>query len=127
MSGTLLTESVELDTVQQLHDFVGALTSAYPEPNRTQLIDSFLLAYPNDPAAGSPYGTGSNLFGRGAQWKRASAVIGDILFDAPKREFLKKATELGVRCYGYMLTDPQSGTLGGQYAHIYMIRQTDML
>ena len=37
-------------------------------------IDSVISLYPDDPSAGSPYGTGNQTFGRGPVWKRAASI-----------------------------------------------------
>ncbi|KAI9512213.1 extracellular triacylglycerol lipase precursor [Russula earlei] len=37
------------------------------------------------PSAGSPFGTGNETFGTGSGYKRASAIYGDVLFQAPRR------------------------------------------
>ncbi|KAF8711982.1 Extracellular triacylglycerol lipase precursor, partial [Rhizoctonia solani] len=52
--------------------------------------------YPEDPSAGSPYNTGNNTFGRATQYKRAASVLGDLLFEAPRRDFVQVANKLGV-------------------------------
>ncbi|KAH7345585.1 hypothetical protein B0J17DRAFT_564298, partial [Rhizoctonia solani] len=40
-----------------------------------------LKFYPTSPTADSPYGTGSETFGRGAQYKRFASLFRDILFN----------------------------------------------
>ncbi|GAB1524543.1 hypothetical protein RhiTH_007697 [Rhizoctonia solani] len=52
--------------------------------------------YPEDPSAGSPYNTGNDTFGRATQYKRAASVLGDLLFEAPRRDFVQVANKLGV-------------------------------
>lgn len=46
--------------------------------------------YPDDPAVGSPYGAPDELFGLAPSYKRAASLIGDILFQAPRRHFLRE-------------------------------------
>src|SRR4051812_24994727 len=46
-------------------------------PNCTSPLRSL---YPNDPALGSPYGTGRETFGRGRNYKQAASIVGDLLF-----------------------------------------------
>ncbi|KAI0699606.1 carotenoid ester lipase precursor [Cerioporus squamosus] len=54
-------------------------------------IRTLLQLYPSDPAAGSPFDTGdANAFT--PQFKRLAAVIGDWLFQAPRRLFLEKVS-----------------------------------
>ncbi|CAE6447304.1 unnamed protein product [Rhizoctonia solani] len=45
----------------------------------TRAVQELLKYYPDDPAAGSPYGSNTELFGRPAQYKRLSSIIGDLL------------------------------------------------
>ena len=49
---------------------------------------ALLQYYPDDVAAGSPFGTGTaNEIG--PQYKRYAAIVGDIMFQAPRRLFLQ--------------------------------------
>ncbi|CAE6353538.1 unnamed protein product [Rhizoctonia solani] len=57
--------------------------------------------YPEDPSAGSPYNTGNDTFGRATQYKRAASVLGDLLFEAPRRDFVQVANKLGVPAWSY--------------------------
>ncbi|KAG8693637.1 hypothetical protein FRC09_010384 [Ceratobasidium sp. 395] len=49
-----------------------------------------LPLYPDVPAMGSPYNTGNEMFGRERQYKRAASFVGDLLFTAPRRDFIRK-------------------------------------
>ena len=80
--------------------------------------------YPDDPSAGSPFGTGNQTFGTGPGYKRAAALctssipctvsvsvltdycesVGDIHFQAPRR-FWSRTTV--APSYAYIFTDPQ--------------------
>ncbi|RDX42833.1 carotenoid ester lipase precursor [Lentinus brumalis] len=58
----------------------------FPGVPQDELAPLFTL-YPNDPAQGSPFGTGdANQLS--PQYKRMAAVQGDILFQAPRRFFI---------------------------------------
>ena len=83
---------------------------------QTKVIDRLLELYPDNPALGSPFGTGNETFGKTATWKRAVAMAGDMMFEVQKREWLKAASDKGANVYGYHFTDPQpgSGSLGGE-------------
>ncbi|CAE6470865.1 unnamed protein product [Rhizoctonia solani] len=86
-------------------DVVSFLTTQLPGltfgiTNKTT-VNELLKYYPADPSAGSPYNTGNNTFGKAAQYKRAASVIGDLVFDAPRRDFLQVATKLGVSAWSY--------------------------
>jgi hypothetical protein len=37
-------------------------------------VDKVMSLYPDDPSAGSPFGTGSETFGTGPGYKRGSAI-----------------------------------------------------
>ncbi|KAI0365191.1 carotenoid ester lipase precursor [Pilatotrama ljubarskyi] len=58
----------------------------FPNTPPAALSELFAL-YPNDPAAGSPFGTANanELF---PQFKRIAAFLGDVVFQAPRRFFL---------------------------------------
>lgn len=68
------------DTIQQLAALYPA--GMFPAPNRVPVTEAF----PLDPAAGSPFGTGENN-AITPQYKRIAAIQGDLLFQAPRRFF----------------------------------------
>jgi hypothetical protein len=68
-------------------------------------VDKVMSLYPDDPSAGSPFGTGNETFGTGPGFKRGAAIYGDLLFQAPRR-FLSQ-TSLAPS-YAYIFTDHQS-------------------
>ena len=49
--------------------------------------------YPNDPAQGSPFGTGDENQ-LSPQYKRMSAIQGDLVFQAPRRFFLTQCASM---------------------------------
>ena len=54
--------------------------------NNLTAVTELLKFYPTDPAAGSPYGTGNETFGKAAQYKRLASVGGDLIFQvSPSR------------------------------------------
>ncbi|TFY61394.1 hypothetical protein EVJ58_g4533 [Rhodofomes roseus] len=55
-------------------------------------IDEVAQAYPADPSLGSPFGTGS-MYNITPQYKRMAALIGDVIFQAPRRFLLKHASK----------------------------------
>ncbi|KAJ2921867.1 hypothetical protein H1R20_g15225, partial [Candolleomyces eurysporus] len=71
-------------------------------------FDQVLTLYPEDPAVGSPYGTGNELFGLPPSYKRHASILGDLVFDAPRRMLSEAAAHAGVKSYGYRFTQPQS-------------------
>ncbi|EKM49797.1 uncharacterized protein PHACADRAFT_131622 [Phanerochaete carnosa HHB-10118-sp] len=57
-------------------------------PNATSSeLDTMLQLYPQDPAQGSPFDTG-DLNVLSPQYKRIAAILGDLVFQAPRRFFL---------------------------------------
>ncbi|KZV67208.1 carotenoid ester lipase precursor [Peniophora sp. CONT] len=59
----------------------------FPTANESS-IDALLAAYPDDPTQGSPFDTGSNS-SITPEFKRISALMGDIVFQAPRRLLLE--------------------------------------
>jgi len=67
-------------------------------------VDKVLSLYPDDPSAGSPFGTGNQTFGAGSGYKREAALFGDMHFHAIRR-FWTRTTS--APSYAYLFTDPQ--------------------
>jgi hypothetical protein len=59
----------------------------WPDVQPSELSELWEL-YPSDPAAGSPFDTGSNNTNLSPQFKRIAAIIGDAFLQAPRRKFL---------------------------------------
>ncbi|KAF8749649.1 Carboxylesterase family [Rhizoctonia solani] len=84
-------------------------------------VQELLQFYPADPAAGSPYGTGSETFGVAAQYKRLASLVGDIIFQASRRDHVRSATKDGVKVWSYFLNqsinalDPSLDSWGVQH------------
>ncbi|CAE6437757.1 unnamed protein product [Rhizoctonia solani] len=91
--------------------------------NRTA-VEELLKHYPADPAAGSPYNTGNETFGQAAQYKRLTSIVGDLLFQASRRDHLRTATKMGVKTWSYLFTEalPWDAKYGvyhtGEYAFV---------
>ncbi|KAH9062838.1 esterase 1 [Lactarius vividus] len=77
-----------------------------PDALRTGL-NKLLSLYPDNPSAGSPFGTGNQTFGTGPGFKRGSAIIGDIYFQSLRRFWSQTTSALGTPSYAYIFTDPQ--------------------
>ena len=73
-----------ISTTQQLHNYLR--TYFFPEASEDSL-NALLMAYPDDPTQGSPFGTGilNILY---PQYKRLAAIFGDITFTLTRRAFL---------------------------------------
>ena len=77
-------------------------------PNVIASVQDILALYPDEPALGSPFGTGNETFGLSPEFKQASAVVGDIMFQAPRRAWSQSASRFGVRNYAYLFSDPEA-------------------
>lgn len=91
-------------------DVVGYLAPIFAasSPNATALAEGLMATYPDDPRggqpAGSPFDTGSNnnLY---PQYKRLAAVSGDLVFNLPRRIFLRAlSVGSGVTTWSYLAT-----------------------
>ncbi|TFK20228.1 triacylglycerol lipase 3 [Coprinopsis marcescibilis] len=98
-------------TQTDLKDFLIATSSPpisdIPEEALEESVDKLLKLYPDTPALGSPYGTGDELFGLPSIYKRTASILGDLIFDAPRRQWMEAAADNGVTGYGYLFTQPQ--------------------
>ncbi|KAI8975912.1 carotenoid ester lipase precursor [Trametes punicea] len=109
--GTIFaTGSFNVTTEQEFRDFVhDTFFSSTPE---TALAPLFSL-YPNDPAAGSPFGTGdANQLA--PQFKRMAAFQGDIVFQAPRRFFLDQRSS---KQPTWSFMSERNGTTGLGFPH----------
>ncbi|KAF7291408.1 Carboxylic ester hydrolase [Mycena indigotica] len=70
-------------------------------------IAKVLELYPDNPSLGSPFGTGNQTFGLSPQFKRAAAIIGDVDFLAPRRQWVAAAASHEVPTFVYHFTEPQ--------------------
>ncbi|RPD58752.1 carotenoid ester lipase precursor [Lentinus tigrinus ALCF2SS1-6] len=76
-------------------------------------IEGILKLYPSDPAAGSPFNTGeANAFT--PEYKRISAIQGDLFFQAPRRQVLDKVSS---RQLAYNFLSARRNFSGVGYAH----------
>ena len=85
-----------------------------------RLKDEIVRLYPDDPAFGSPFGTGNETFGLSPVFKRAAAIFGDVTFEALRRSLTRAASQCGTKVFAYLFTDRQINSslpyLGGNYA-----------
>jgi len=80
------------DTTAELKQYIDL---ALPTSPNDTVISTLLSFYP-DAASGSPFDTGNNTFGYSPTWKIGAAISGDTQFQAPRRDFLRRATEHGL-------------------------------
>ncbi|KAH8152546.1 uncharacterized protein LAJ45_03386 [Morchella importuna] len=92
-----------------------------------------LSFYPDDPAVGSPFGTGNRTWpSLGLQYKRYSSIAGDITMDAPRRLLAETYSAKGVdqKVYSYRFDSPLQNTTSkvgvGHFSDIpYVFSNTD--
>ena len=113
IAGTVLDEGTdfvprEIASGLQFQEFVLIAENPFPESTNAQFqlaAGTLVAVYPDDPTAGSPFGTGNETFGLSSQYKRAAAMYGDVSFQAVRRRWSQAATEAGVPAYGYVFAD----------------------
>ncbi len=75
-----------------------------------ELLEPILAYYPPDPKVGSPFFTGPETFGLSSNYKRLSSFVGDILFQAPRRHFLRETPkDFGEDSWNYLYREPRAG------------------
>ncbi|KAG8784828.1 hypothetical protein FRC12_018245 [Ceratobasidium sp. 428] len=103
--GTIFVNGTSLNSDQDIINWATSRrTGLYTSINETA-IRELLKYYPADPAAGSPYNTGNETFGQGAEFKRYASIFGDLFFQAPRRYHLRMAVRHGVKSWTYMFTE----------------------
>ncbi|KAG8687534.1 hypothetical protein FRC11_007065 [Ceratobasidium sp. 423] len=99
-------------SIQGDQDIINWLTARFPGLyfgiSNVTAVKELLSLYPTSPAAGSPYGTGNETFGRAAQYKRFASLFGDLGFQAPRRDFLRSAIKFGVPTWSYIFKERSS-------------------
>ncbi|KAH8810283.1 extracellular triacylglycerol lipase precursor [Flagelloscypha sp. PMI_526] len=78
-----------------------------PEGDATMndTVNQIVSMYPDDPAQGSPFGTGNQTFGLAKEYKKAAAIQGDFIFHSNRRGFSEKMTAAGNKVFAYHFTD----------------------
>ena len=128
MAGTVLDEGTlfvpqDISVPEELLDVLLSVDSPYPQQFSSQYlqdIETLFGVYSEDPALGSPFGTGNETFGLSSEYKRVAAMLGDMSFQAPWREWIQAATAAGVTTFGYIFTDQNAAAAnpvkGGTYS-----------
>jgi carboxylesterase type B len=89
----------QINSPQGLRDM---FDKVYPRRLDDATFAAILEKYPNDPALGAPFNTGSRTFLKSPIFKQAAAMGTDILFTARRRDFLRKANQAGhTKTWGY--------------------------
>ncbi|GAA5988833.1 hypothetical protein JCM11641_005034 [Rhodosporidiobolus odoratus] len=91
-----------LEVIKDIFDFTyGAVED---------LLEPILSYYPPTPSSGSPFNTGPEAFGLTSTYKRLSAFVGDILFQAPRRHFLRETPkDFGEDSWNYVFVEKREG------------------
>ena len=125
LAGTVLDEGTafvpqQLSSYYDLFNFFLDAITPYPQAFSPELepdIETALVMYLGDPNLGSPFGTGNETFGAGDLYKAPAAMIGDLVFQAPRRAWMEAAVKAGVPAYGYIFADQNAAkadpVLGG--------------
>ncbi|KAF8605394.1 alpha/beta-hydrolase [Ceratobasidium sp. AG-I] len=105
--GTVFVNGTSAKTEQ---DIVNWLTARFPGltfgiTNATA-VRELQRYYPDSLAAGSPYNTGNETFGQESQYKRFAGIVGDLAFQAPRRDHLRTAAKFGVKTWSYIMSEP---------------------
>ncbi|KAG8784349.1 hypothetical protein FRC12_018774 [Ceratobasidium sp. 428] len=104
--GPIFLNVTSINTEQDIIKWVTArFPGLYFSISNVTAIQEFLKYYPTDPAAGSPYGTGNETFGQGAQYKRAASALSDLAFQASRRDHHATANKFGVKTWSYMMSE----------------------
>ncbi|PBK68859.1 sterol esterase [Armillaria solidipes] len=72
-------------------EFLGYVNTMYFPELSSKRVNNLSSAYSNDPATGSPFGSGNN-YTLTPEYKRIAAFNGDNSFQAPRRHFLEVAS-----------------------------------
>ncbi|SJK98687.1 uncharacterized protein ARMOST_01956 [Armillaria ostoyae] len=72
-------------------EFLGYVNTMYFPELSSKRVNNLSSAYSNDPATGSPFGSGNN-YTLTPEYKRIAAFNGDYSFQAPRRHFLEVAS-----------------------------------
>ncbi|KAK0479193.1 extracellular triacylglycerol lipase precursor [Armillaria novae-zelandiae] len=108
IAGTNLDEGTEF--VPSRHDLSGdnikdIVDETYRPPTiPSDVMDDLMMLYPDDPALGSPYGTGKETFGLSSGYKRMAAINGDLMFNSQRRMIMHHAANSRVKTFGYLFS-----------------------
>jgi len=93
--------SLYLTHLKTNQDFVEYVKSNYLEAASDEQMAAVAAAYPEDPAYGSPYGSGQKFI-LSPQWKRIAALQGDLHNQAPRRFLLEMMARHQPNVWGYL-------------------------
>ncbi|KAJ7314434.1 extracellular triacylglycerol lipase precursor [Mycena albidolilacea] len=124
ISGTNLDEGTlfvdpSVATTDDLRLYIASQLPGISDPAQMNAtVDRMMELYPDDPALGSPFGTGNETFGLSIEWKRGTAISCDVNFSGVRRGWTQAASKFGVKTFVYLFNDPQldAGFLGIPHA-----------
>ena len=102
------TTSTDQDILNFLVGYADPSDLGPPPSALTSAIDTLLELYPDDPALGSPFGTGDETFGLGSEYKRVAAMADDVAFQSTRRALAQNASAYGSAVFAYLFSDPQA-------------------
>ena len=121
--GTIFTP-LTISSPDLLTAFLTKLTAPLAQTPELQalVVNTWLQLYPDIPSEGSPFNTGNETFGLSPEWKRGSAIVGDLEFQALRRAWINAAALSGVKTFGYYFTDPQTTPIapGGESYYLFI-------
>jgi len=101
--GTIFTlDAFNITTEAEVASYFSGFFTDLPD-STLQLL---LQQYPDDPAEGSPYGTGE-LYAVTPESKRVTSILGDVLFNAPRRFLSGICVRSDVPIWSYLFTTTQ--------------------
>ncbi|KIM41288.1 hypothetical protein M413DRAFT_445322 [Hebeloma cylindrosporum] len=106
--GTIFTATTNLSSADIRASIIESYSPPLVDPAvLQQSADKLLQLYPDDPAVGSPFNTGTQTFGLPSSFKRGAALMGDLSFQSQRRSWIQTASRAGVKTFGYLFTQPQ--------------------
>ncbi|KAJ4485323.1 esterase 1 [Lentinula aciculospora] len=99
--------TTEVITDLLVANFSPPAVSSISENQLENAAAHLLQLYPDIPALGSPFNTGNDTFGLSPGYKRVSALFGDLSFQSQRRLWIQTASDVGVKAFGYLFTQPQ--------------------
>ncbi|KIY74426.1 alpha/beta-hydrolase [Cylindrobasidium torrendii FP15055 ss-10] len=99
-------------TDEYIHDFLAYnITPPMTDvKDWNETLAKFISLYPDDPAMGSPYGSGDDAFGLDPRFKRLAAMTGDMLFQSLRRHWQETMIKYDLPTWGFMWTEELPAT-----------------
>jgi hypothetical protein len=143
--GTFSPKPTPMETVEDMMKFFknDYLYKGATWTSNGTTVARLMELYPDEPAFGSPFNTGNETYGLGAQFKRAAAFAGgeysqlttidptdqfiDVRYQAPRRSWFADALKYRVDGWSYQLSQftPSSypAAYGGAFVHTLNVKR----